>query len=303
MFPRCTSNGKIRTGTPHRDTRHPKLSKHQIAPELEPFIIPIGDLHNMEGNPRIGNIKVIEGSLSEFGLRVPLVFRNEPDPDGGGTRKVVYAGNHRLKAARNLGWTHVAAVNADDMSHDQIRAFSLADNRTADLGTYDEELLTSMLEDAAASPDVLFESLGYPENFLDNLDLVPTEPLGEEPSGTSPQYSRKIVPPVYEPTGAKPTVAEIYDATKTEELLAAIEAAPGLPEDVKAFLVLAAHRHTVFDYQNIAEFYAHSEPDVQQLFEDSALVIIDIEAAIENGFVQLSQTLIDIAGLDTSTKW
>ena len=41
----------------------------------------------------------------------------------------------------------------------------------------------------------------------------------------------------------------------------------------------------------IAEYYSHANPVVQDLMEQSALVIIDFNKAIELGYVQLSKKL------------
>jgi hypothetical protein len=67
-------------------------------------------------------------------------------------------------------------------------------------------------------------------------------------------------------------------------------------EGIKEFLRMSATRHLSFDYKMIAEFYAHQPKEVQDLFEKSALVIIDFNKAIENGFVKMSQRLSDIMG-------
>ena len=64
-----------------------------------------------------------------------------------------------------------------------------------------------------------------------------------------------------------------------------------IEKEEKEFLIKAAYRHTVFNYQSIADFYAHSNKEVQELMEDSALVIIDFNKAIENGYVKLSKEL------------
>ncbi len=47
----------------------------------------------------------------------------------------------------------------------------------------------------------------------------------------------------------------------------------------------------VFDYEQIAEYYAHAPAEVQELMERSALVIVDFGRAIEDGFVRLNQEL------------
>ena len=59
------------------------------------------------------------------------------------------------------------------------------------------------------------------------------------------------------------------------------------------FFIIAASRHIVFDYGKIAEFYAHSNNIIQNLMENSALVIIDFNKAIELGYVCLKKELSD----------
>ena len=62
-----------------------------------------------------------------------------------------------------------------------------------------------------------------------------------------------------------------------------------ISDEEKSFLKFAAYRHNVFNYQNIAEFYAHADIELKDLMEKSALVIIDYKKAIENGFVELTK--------------
>ena len=72
-----------------------------------------------------------------------------------------------------------------------------------------------------------------------------------------------------------------------------------VPDDIAIFLKLAAQRHLVFDYAKIAEYYAHATPEVQELFEDSALVIIDFEDAIKNGYTTLDSQLGALLEVDS----
>jgi hypothetical protein len=64
-----------------------------------------------------------------------------------------------------------------------------------------------------------------------------------------------------------------------------------LSYEEKNFLIDAAKRHTVFNYEKIADYYAHASKEMQQLMERSALVIIDFEKAIEYGYVKLSDDI------------
>jgi hypothetical protein len=86
----------------------------------------------------------------------------------------------------------------------------------------------------------------------------------------------------------------MIDREKTKQLIAEIDAA-GLPKEVAEFMRFAAERHTVFNFRQIAEFYCHADAKVQGLMEKSALVIIDFNKAIENGFVHLTERLGQLA--------
>jgi hypothetical protein len=103
-------------------------------------------------------------------------------------------------------------------------------------------------------------------------------------------YSKNIKAPTYEPSNKKPHLIELLDSTKTKQLIREIEDSTAEPEE-KAFLIEAARRHSVFNYEKIADYYAHSPIEVQHLMERSALVIIDFEKAIHNGFVKLCEKI------------
>ena len=103
-------------------------------------------------------------------------------------------------------------------------------------------------------------------------------------------YSREIVTPAYEPSETTPTFDEMYNTAKRDQLIDEINDS-NLADDLKKFLVAAANRHTVFNYEKIADYYSNSPKEVQSLFERSALVIIDFNAAIENGYVHLTHEL------------
>lgn len=104
------------------------------------------------------------------------------------------------------------------------------------------------------------------------------------------KYSTKIESPIYEPKNKKPHVLELCDKSKTHKLLRKIDSS-NLPTDEKQFLMDAARRHNVFDYQKIADYYAHSSKEMQELMEESALVIIDFEKAISNNYVSLCEEI------------
>lgn len=103
---------------------------------------------------------------------------------------------------------------------------------------------------------------------------------------TKQKYSSKIEAPIYEPKNKKPHLMELCDKSKTHRLISEIDMS-NLPIEEKQFLIDAARRHNVFNYEKIADYYAHSTPEMQNLMERSGLVIIDFESAIQLGYVKL----------------
>ena len=104
------------------------------------------------------------------------------------------------------------------------------------------------------------------------------------------KYSTKVNIPQYLPSKICPKVWELCDKTKYNELVRNI-AVSNVPDDVKEFLMFAATRHIVFNYAKIADYYAHADADIQKLMEQSALVIIDVDDAIANGYMRLSKNI------------
>lgn len=105
------------------------------ADELRPVLVLLEDLRAHPDNPRRGDVEEIRGSLRRFGQQRPILAT----PDG-----MIVAGHHVHEAARLEGWTHVAAT-ITDLTGDEITAYLLADNRTGDLGYYDEDDLAARL--------------------------------------------------------------------------------------------------------------------------------------------------------------
>ena len=100
------------------------------------------------------------------------------------------------------------------------------------------------------------------------------------------KYSSKIEAPIYEPKNKKPHLFELCDKSKTQRLIRKIENSKVSYEE-KMFLLDAARRHNVFNYEKIADYYSHSNKEMQELMEESALIIIDFEKAIQLGYVKL----------------
>lgn len=115
------------------------------------------------------------------------------------------------------------------------------------------------------------------------------------------KYTGKIKIPQYEPRRFAPLLHELCDRGKYIELLRDINTS-NVSEPEKEFLRYAASRHIAFNYSRIADYYAHATPEMQRLMEKSALVIIDFDDAIANGYVRLSENIkriMDVSGEKT----
>lgn len=104
------------------------------------------------------------------------------------------------------------------------------------------------------------------------------------------KYTTKVETPIYEPKNKCPHILELVDSEKAKRMIREIERA-NISEEEKAFLKEAAHRHSIFNYTKIADYYAHASKEMQALMEKSALVIIDFDKAIEYGFVHLQEEI------------
>lgn len=127
-------------------------------------------------------------------------------------------------------------------------------------------------------------------NQLFSDDNAKSNPMGDDT-----KYSRAIRVPQYEPSIDKPEISSLYNTEKYNKLVARIKKS-SVSEEEKKFLMFAASRHIVFTYSKIADYYANSDKEMQELMEESALVILDMDDAIANGYVVLSekmQQLID----------
>lgn len=111
-------------------------------------------------NPRKNDeaVEKVAASIREFGFRQPIVV----DAD-----HVIIAGHTRLEASKRLGLTEVPVVVADDLSEEQVRAYRLADNKTAEFSGWDFDLLNGELFEIN---DIDMAAFGFDMNaFADGM--------------------------------------------------------------------------------------------------------------------------------------
>lgn len=118
------------------------MERAPIPATLDALRVPIAGLTPYGNNPRRGNVDVIVESLARHGQYRPIVVRAKTFE--------VLAGNHTLAAAKQLGWSEIAATFVE-CTDDEAARIVLVDNRAADLGSYDDEVLAGLL---AGLPDL-----------------------------------------------------------------------------------------------------------------------------------------------------
>lgn len=128
----------------------------------------IREYHN---NPRKGNTTLIAESLATYGQYKPITVNQRSGE--------ILAGNHTYRAAKELGWSEidVVYVDVDETTAAKIVAI---DNRSADLGQYDNEKLAALLE---TLPEL--DGSGY---TLDEFDALIAD-IQEE---TTPELSKTV---------------------------------------------------------------------------------------------------------------
>lgn len=123
--------------------------------------IPVDDLIPYENNPRLNDeaVDAVAASIREFGFKQPVVI----DKDN-----VIVCGHTRMKAAVLLGLDTVPAIRADDLTDEQIKAYRLADNKTAELADWDFDALSKELQGLSID----MADFGFAENagVLDTKD-------------------------------------------------------------------------------------------------------------------------------------
>lgn len=123
----------------------------------------ISEIKPYDRNPRIipqAAVDAVAKSIQAFGFRQPIVV------DGKG---VILAGHTRYRAALQLGLSEVPVVWQTDISAIQAQGYRIADNKTAELSTWDRDALDIEVLDIAAQCDADLDALGLPDWELERI--------------------------------------------------------------------------------------------------------------------------------------
>ena len=224
----------------------------------------IKDLKPATYNPRqisTKQYKDLKKSIEKFSLVDPIIINKD---------LTVIGGHQRLKVCKELKHVEIDCVVLD-LSKEEERELNIRLNKSG--GEFDMDILANEF-DIENLVDWGFKHVELGLN-IDKIDE---------------NYTRKIKTPHYEPKNIKPELSKLVDERKQKELLNKIHKS-NVDKETKEFLIKASQRHLVFNYSNIADFYSHSDSETKELMEQSALVIIDFDDAIQNGYVELSNDL------------
>lgn len=205
-------------------------------------------------------------------------------------------GHLRVVLALRSGEPEIDVEYVNLTPHEELLALATIDP-IAELAVTDAPKFAENLHNINTDSPVLQQFLsGLSDKaglFQDGSPLSDKETTEQGTATENEPYSRKIEPPIYEPVNVKPDVSQLFDDTKTQDLVRSIQSAEGLTDEERRFLIIAAQRHTVLHFNKIADYYAHADKELQSLMEDSALVIIDFDKAIELGFVRLTERIAE----------
>lgn len=138
---------------------------------LRPLLVPLSAVSQHPDNPRQGDAGAVAASLARFGQMKPIVVQKSTG--------WIVAGNHTWQGATMAGelertlelgpgidWSHIAVVFAD-LDDLEAKAYAIADNRTSDLGTYDDERLARILSELAEADSLV--GVGFDGDDVDEL--------------------------------------------------------------------------------------------------------------------------------------
>ena len=142
----------------------------------------ISSIKENPGNPRIISSEAVDAvaaSIRKFGFLQPVVI------DRGG---MIAAGHVRLRAAKQIGLESVPCIQASDLTPAQLKAYALADNKTAEQTAWDIERLGVVIEDLKVeASDIDLQDFGFTLPELQAATLEPVEPeYGDEPEEMKP---------------------------------------------------------------------------------------------------------------------
>lgn len=257
---------------------NPRKITDQELSSLDKSIQEFGDLSGVVINERTNTIIAGHQRIKTFDSKKTKIVTEE-HKDNLGTTAIGH-----IKVKNDDGEVFNVPLRMVDWDARREKLANIAANNQG--GEFDNQKLGKLLAELEEDQFDI-ELTGFTDGEYQNLLRKSIDDDQKD------KYVRKLSSPTYEVQGKKPSLSQIYDTTKSDELKEEIRAAR-LPKDVTNFLLSAAERHTEFRFDYAAEYYAHASKKVQRLMEDCAMVIVDHEKAVEHGYLKLTQEIMDM---------
>lgn len=262
---------------------------------LKTYTVKLNDLKKADYNPNTmedRDFANLKKSIERYGYIEPIIVNRR--------NNVIIGGHHRYDALKLQGVEDVDIVYVD-LDEAEEKRLNIALNRIS--GYWDIDKLEGIVNELMDYDPTLMEFTGLSEFELDSMfGVMEVDFLDEDNYVKDDEtYVKTAKTPIYEITGDEPDIDELIDKNKSKELIKNINDAfenSKITEEQKKFLIYATTRHLVFNYANIAEYYAHQNKDMQELMEQSALIILDYNQAVKNGYLKLTSRVNELLELE-----
>lgn len=194
-----------------RPARRKAADLSYISPDLQPLAVPLDDLQPDPANARRHDERQIAAlcdSLARFGAQKNVVAFGEESP------YTVIAGNGTLEAAQKLGWTHLPVNRFTTEA--QARAFSLADNRIAEMSTWQADLVAEQIAELKEL-NVDVAAFGFSDEELDAIVKQAVDAAGDAGKDSTGGSETAEDPPAGDQSAQLPDVFRILVECRDEE--------------------------------------------------------------------------------------
>lgn len=125
--------------------------------------IPVDKIIPYKQNPRKNDdaVNIVKKSLKEFGFQQPLVLDANYE---------IVVGHTRYNAALKLGMNEIPCILAEHLSDEQIKAYRIMDNKSAEYSKWNTDLLTKEIIELLES-DYDISLTGFTQNELKDMDI------------------------------------------------------------------------------------------------------------------------------------
>lgn len=231
------------------------------------------DVSKLVPNPKNNNkhpknqIERLAKIIDFQGQRAPIVVSKRSG--------FIVKGHGRLEAIKLLGWEKCAVDYQDYESEAQEYADMIADNQIATWAEFDNEMVLAELPNLDIDTDML--------GMLEIPNIEEEKERNQDDLASDLNEFRGLV---YEPTGEKPSINDLYTKENVDEFEKLIKESNATKEE-KEFMLMALTRFYRFNFRNIAEYYCHCSDEVKSLFEQLILVIPDGKKLLTNRLLKL----------------